>query len=286
MENKGIGPKEVISIMGLSKYQSRMQLFLEKVGEVKKEKKEPSFLHDEMQRLLANEFRRQTEKKVYFRPEVKRQAPLIGVQNYVVEEEDGTALLDVRTVSEFRKKDFDRDDVPVDHLIRLHHNMKVFGYRKAYLAVLIGGRTFLHRTVEREEVICDTIVDACQQFWKHIEEGTMPELDGSTASEQYLKQRYPEGDGETHLPKEAMSLIEQFRQAKAEEEAAKEEKNQAANKLKALMSGYERGYIGTQQVTWKNVYTKRLDEKAFKEAHPDLYQQFVTERSYRRFGIK
>lgn len=52
------------------------------------------------------------------------------------------------------------------------------------------------------------------------------------------------------------------------------------------MAGYERGTIGTKLVTWKNVYTKRLDEKAFKESHPDLYQQFVTERSYRRFGIK
>lgn len=65
----------------------------------------------------------------------------------------------------------------------------------------------------------------------------------------FLKQRYPEGDGETHLPKEAMQLIEQFQRAKVKEEEAKEEKNQAVNKLKALMAGYERGTIGTKLIS-------------------------------------
>src|SRR5690606_8704782 len=112
---------------------------------------------------------------------------MVGVQEYETEEGGEKILLDVRRVSEFRRKEFEPDKVPMDHLVRLHHNMEVFGYRTAYLVVLIGGVSVEIRKVEKDDVLTQEIIRAEREFWGHVERKEMIPLDGSTAAKEWLK---------------------------------------------------------------------------------------------------
>jgi len=53
-----------------------------------------------------------------------------------------------------------------------------------------------------------------------------------------------------------------------------------------LLGDVERGETSQYCIVWSNVVTNRLDTKAFKSSHPDLYEQFSKPSAYRRFSVK
>ena len=46
------------------------------------------------------------------------------------------------------------------------------------------------------------------------------------------------------------------------------------------------GWAGDRKVTWKTVVSRRLNTKLLQAEKPDVYEQYLTESSYRRFTIK
>jgi len=166
-KEKGIGPSEAIVVMHLSKKKSPVELFLEKTGELEKEPVEESAWSKRVKEVLAEEFTRRTGLPAIRLDRVERSERypfMVGVQEFFAVEDGEKMLLDVRRVSEFRRKEFEPDKVPVDHLVRLHHNMEVFGYRAAYLVVLIGGVSVEIRKVEKNPTLTEEIIKAEQEF--------------------------------------------------------------------------------------------------------------------------
>ncbi len=166
--------------------------------------------------------------------------------------------------------------------------MAVTGYKGWWIAALIGGNKFVYKYIERDDDIISYLIQIESDFWKMVENRTPPAVDGSESSSEILKLLYPESEPDTEivLPIEAQTLIDEYEIACAEEKAAVQKKEEAANKLKALLGKYETGKVGDRIVIWKTVRSNRLDSKALKAAHPEIYQKFVKESSYRRFEIK
>lgn len=287
---KGIGPSEAITVVNLNKKKSPVELFLEKTGELEREAHGESEWSRKMKDVLAEEFSRRTGLPVIRLERVERSENhpfMIGVQEFETEEDGEKILLDVRRASEFRRKEFEPDRVPMDHLVRLNHNMEVFGYRSAYLVVLIGGVSVEIRKVEKDEVLTGEIIKAEREFWDHVERKEMIPLDGSTAAKEWLKKQYAEAEegSEIQLPKDALELIERPEVLKEEEKALKEEKDRIENRLKSLLGKNERGRIGTRVVQWIPVETTRLDQKALKADHPDIFEKYTRKSTYRRFTL-
>lgn len=288
-KEKGIGPSEAIVVMHLSKRKSPVELFLEKTGEQEKEPVEESAWSKRVKEVLAEEFTRRTGLPAIRLDRVERSERylfMVGVQEFFAVEDGEKMLLDVRRVSEFRRKEFEPDKVPVDHLVRLHHNMEVFGYRAAYLVVLIGGVSVEVRKVEKDDVLTQEIIRAEREFWGHVERKEMIPLDGSTAAKEWLKKTFAETEeSEIQLPKDALELIERLEVLKEEEKVRKEEMTRIENQLKYLLGKNERGRIGTRLVQWVPVETTRLDQKALKADHPDLFEKYSKKSVYRRFSL-
>lgn len=290
---KGIGSHDATAIMGVNQRKSRIQLFLEKVGQAEPRRghNEAVYWGQRMKDSIADEFVSRTgfqiEKVDIFRRHPEHDF-MIGTASYLFTNDEGNqGILDVRTVSEYKRKEWDLDKIPMDAYIRVHHNMAVFDHQIGAVAVLIGGNTFVHRIIERNQVMIDEIINAEKAFWHHVETNTMPEMDGSKAAEAYLSEEFEEvEEGEMELPKEAFHLIEEFNRAREEEAAAAEAKRAASNKLKALIGHKTLGRIGTSRVMWKPVTQKRLDSKRLQADHPDIYDKFTKETTYRRFQIK
>lgn len=288
---KGIGPRDAVAIFGLNPKRGPVAVFLEKMGEMQKIWESATPWREKMKEVLAEELAQKTgyswdkKEKVERHPEYPF---IVGVQKYTVVNEDGKeGLLDIRLVSEYRKRDYENGETPMDQLVRVHHNMVALGLEYAVTVALIGGGKLEYRVHEKDPVLAEEIIRYEHEFWSFVEKKELPKLDGSKASEEYLKQKYPVGvDEEITLPKQAFELLDQYKKAKEEEKLAKEMKDQAANQLKNLMGDHERAWVGTRQIRWATVNTKRFNAKRFQQEHPELYEQFVETNAYRRFDLR
>jgi len=289
---KGIGGSDAGVILGLNKYKTAFELWLEKTGQVEPQEidSEAIYWGNQMEDVVAKEFEKRTDKKVrranfmFSHPEY----PFIraNVDRMVVGE---SAVLECKTASAYLSKEWEADEVPATYLVQVQHYLGVTGKEKGYIAVLIGGNRFIWKEIERDEELINMIFEAEKNFWTvNVEQGIAPNLDGSSAAEQYLKEKYAvaEKDKEIVLPSEYKDLIYQYEQIKQDADLIKKAKTEIENKIKAELKEAEKGIVDNFIVTWKNQTQQRVDSKALKEKFPDIYKQVLKEISMRKFAIK
>lgn len=288
---RGIGGSDAAAIAGLNRWRSPIAVWLEKTGQiVPEEPGEAAYWGTILEDIVAQEFTKRTGKKVRRRNAILQHPEhpfmLANVDRLVVGERAG---LECKISSEYRKGEWgeDGETLPPEYLIQVQHYMAVTGYDSWYLAVLIGGNKFIHFRVDRDQELIDYLIKIESDFWKLVEDGTPPPMDGSDASSELLNRLYPKSNSEAiELPKSALELIEEREHWAEQEKLMAEKKQEAENKLKQLLGDNEVGWAGERKVTWKTVTSQRLDTKKLQAEHPDIYAKYVKESSYRRFSIK
>ncbi|HZK34143.1 MAG TPA: YqaJ viral recombinase family protein [Bacillota bacterium] len=287
---RGIGGSDAAAIAGLNPWRSPIEVYLDKVGEMpEQEDNERMYWGRVLEDVVAREFTARTGKRVRRRNAILHHAKhdfmIANVDRLLVGEGVG---LECKTTSEYAKDQWADDEVPDMYILQCQHYMAVTGFKGWWIAVLIGGNEFVYKYIERDQDIIDYLIQIESEFWGMVQNKVPPAVDGSDSSDIVLKMLYPEAEPETEtiLPAEAEDLIGQYETAIADEKGAKYRKDEASNKLKALLGTYETGKAGDRLVTWKTVKSNRLDSNALKKAHPDIYIEFAKESSYRRFLIK
>jgi putative phage-type endonuclease len=291
IRRKGIGGSDVAAIAGLSKYKSPVAVYLEKTGQLQPEEAgEAAYWGNQLEDLVAKEFGQRTGLKVKRRNAILQHPEhtfmLANVDRLIVGLDVG---LECKTASAYMKELWEGEEVPMQYLLQCQHYMAVTGYQAWYIAVLIGGNTFVHKRIERDDELIEQLIAIEKDFWEnHVLAGIPPVLDGSEASEELLKKMHPmaEEGTETELPLEADELLEQLDVAKKEAKAASERVSEIENRLKAMLGDHEAGLARHYQVTWKNVTSRRIDSKALKAEHPDIYEKFAKQSISRRFSVK
>jgi putative phage-type endonuclease len=289
---KGIGGSDAGVILGLNKYRTAFELWLEKTGQVLPQEidNEAIYWGNEMENVVAKEFEKRTGKKVrrtnfmYSHPE--HNFIKANVDRLVVGE---SAVLECKTASAYLAKDWEGEEIPATYLVQVQHYLGVTGREKGYIAVLVGGNRFIWKEIERDEELIKMIFDAEIHFWKyHVQQGHAPELDGSSAAEQYLKEKYDqaEKDKEIVLPGEYKNLLLQYEKVKEDEKLLKTARTEIENKIKAELKDAESGITDSFLVTWKNQSQQRVDTKSLKEKFPDIYKEVLKETSFRKFAVK
>ena len=289
---KGIGGSDAGIILGLNKYRTAFELWLEKTGQVEpiEISNEAIYWGNEMENVVAKEFEKRTEKKVrrsnymYSHPDY----PYItaNLDRMVVGE---SAILECKTASAYLAKEWEAEEIPATYLVQVQHYLGVTGKEKGYIAVLVGGNKFIWKDIERDEELIKMIFEAEKHFWEyHVKQGHPPELDGSSAAEQYLKEKYEkaEKDKEIILPVDYKSLLEQYEKIKSDEKLVKTAKTEIENKLKAELKDAETGIVDSFIVSWKNQVQNRVDTKTLKEKYPDIYKNVLKSSSFRKFAVK
>lgn len=289
---KGIGGSDAGIILGLNKYRTAFELWLEKTGQVEpiEISNEAIYWGNEMENVVAKEFVKRTEKKVrrtnfmYSHPDY----PFLkaNVDRMVVGE---SAILECKTASAYLSKEWEADEIPATYLVQVQHYLGVTGKEKGYIAVLVGGNKFIWKEIERDEELIQMIFEAEKHFWEYnVQQGNPPELDGSSAAEQYLKEKYDkaEKDKEIILPTDYKSLLEQYEKIKSDEKLVKTAKTEIENKIKAELKDAEIGIVDSFIVSWKNQVQNRVDTKTLKEKYPDVYKNVLKPSSFRKFAVK
>lgn len=289
---EGLTGNDSMVILNTVRWKSRLEVYEEKRNQVVPEVDSESAKWSlRLRPAIAEEFSERTGLRVW-EEEILRTHPehpfMIGMAQWLCEEDGKVGILDIRTTHEFKRKEWEQGKMPLSHLIRLQHNLVSLGFEFGYLVVLIGGNHMEYRKVNRDELIAAHLITELTRFWECVQNGEMPEIDGKSATSDWIKEQYPiaEENTEIKLPQEAHSLLEEYDHLKAVLEEVEEAFNKVANKLKYYMGSNERGVIGNRLIEWKNSKRTLFDTKRFQAEHPDLYKRYTKESISRRFTVK
>ncbi|HMA58955.1 MAG TPA: YqaJ viral recombinase family protein [Halanaerobiales bacterium] len=293
----GIGGSDVSAITGINPFKSAVEVWLDKTGRSnEKEDNNAMYWGRELEDKVADEFakRRSREldqevkvwKENHILQHPKYEFMIADIDRRVVGEK---ALLECKTTVDFNKL-WSEKEFPDMYMLQVQHYLAVTGYKKAYLAVLImNRRKFYYYTIKRDEELIDLIIENEKDFWNnYVKKDVPPEVDGSKASSRLLKRMYPDADSSKKIDfeKEDLDLIEKRNEYHEIEKKYKKKRKKCENKIKNKLQEAEAGvYQGEEVVKWKNISSRRVKTKKFREDHPELYNEYSYQSNYRRLYI-
>lgn len=288
----GIGGSDVAAILGISKWNSAISLWLDKTNQTNEpiEENEAMQWGTIMEPIIRNHFAEVTGKTVV---EVKAmlQHPehpfmLADIDGLTEDDEGNPAILEIKTASEYKRSEWE-NDIPSYYQTQVQHYLCVTGVQKAFVAVLIGGNSFKVYEVDADTEIQAMLVAVEKDFWNKVQNMIRPEMDGSDAAKNLMDSLYHGGiSEEIVMPDEAIEYVDAYIEACAEEDNAKAKKQEASNHIKEIMGDYDKAICLGHSISWKPVSSERLDSKALKEAEPEIYEKYVKKSISRRFTIK
>lgn len=148
---KGIGGSDASIILGLNKWKTPFELWLDKTGQVpvSESQSEAAYFGSLLEDIVAKEFEIRSGKKVRRKKAILRHPEynfiLANVDRMIVGEK---AILECKTTSAYNLKEWEDEEIPESYIVQVQHYLGVLGpeYRKASLLqsyVLNGLRSAL-----------------------------------------------------------------------------------------------------------------------------------------------
>lgn len=306
---KSIGGSEVGAIMGLNRYQSPVLVWANKLGIVPDaEPNEAMIQGTDLEEYVAERFARLTGKKVRRCNYILRNDDYPHMHANVDRLVRGeSAGLECKTASALSVSKFKGGDFPNSYYAQCVAYMAVTELPVWYLAVVVLGKEFKVFKMVRDgqgtskpdwcesvTVIDDAEFDAIKSsvadFWQHVEDETMPEIDGSKATSDALTAMYPGGDMPDIEPLELDDMRDKIcalRDLKDEKCRIDENIRLLENTFKARMEDAETAFCDGVKITWKPQERTTFDYKKFVKDHPGLdLSRYTKTSTFRVFKTK
>ena len=179
----GIGGSDIGAIMGLSKWKSPVDVWMDKTGRTEPdlEMSEAAYFGVELESFVAAEYSKRSGNKVQRVNQMMRHPEhnwmLANIDRAVVADgsrarldKDGKlvgikGLLECKTSSAYAAKEWENDSAPLSYVAQCQWYMAVTGAEWCDLAVLIGGQKYVCHRIDREERLIASLIDAGRQFW-------------------------------------------------------------------------------------------------------------------------
>lgn len=289
--SKFLGGSDAAGVLGLSRWDTPLSIWAEKTGQfIRPEvESEAAELGKELEDYVAKRFERKTGLKAV------RSSATVFHEKYgylganvdrLIEGED--AGLECKTASAWKSKEWEGEEIPQEYLIQCHHYMMVTGKARWHIAVLIGNQDFKWKLIERDEKMIAEMLRREVDFWENYVAPVVMPLQITKYDEPILSGLFPvANEGKSiALPDEVNIIIENLTAYKQDAKNIDGLIEQAENELKAHLAEAESGATSLYKVSWKNMVTRRFDQKAFDMAYPELSKQFKPAKTTRRFDYK
>lgn len=225
-----IGASEAAAIMGASRYEDALSVYLRKRGLApEKEETEPMRWGKLLETPIAEEFGVRTGRKVFGGSALMRSTihPFMGCtldREQARSERSDAGVLEIKTAGPWIADEWD-EGIPVAYQVQVQHQLIVTGRRWGSVAALIGGQQLKWADIELHENFAKTLIAKLEQFWECVERGTPPPASLSEAGRKALDRMFPQDSGETiSLTAEAIDWYEQLEEITAQEAALKKKK--------------------------------------------------------------
>lgn len=289
MRRTGLGGSDCAVVLGISKWKSPWDLWLEKTGQAEIEDFSNDYIEagNRLEPVIADWFCDKTGKKVRRCGMLRsKEYPwmLADVDRLIVGE---NAILECKTAAQWKGEEWTEDNLPDSYYLQVQHYMAVGGYDKAYVAVLIGGHKFIWKEIPRNEVDIEALIEAEQYFWEHnVIAKELPDADSSKACAKAIAEHFKGGATEAEdlegdydiLCRDLKSLKDDLK--KLESVIAEKE-----NKLKVRMGNAEFGRSAKYNVYLKTTNRDMFNAKQFEHDYPELYKKYIRTTSYRSLRV-
>lgn len=272
---KGIGGSDISVIMGVNKWRSKLDLYLDKTSDTTNEiDSEIVYWGNVLEPVVANEFMKRTGKAVVESHEIHRHKDYdffcATVDRLLIDED---AILECKTTSVFNDRLWQDEQIPDSYILQCQWYMYVLDKPKAYIACLIGGQKFVWKEILRNEDLIRMMKEKAFEFWtEHVLKEIPPE-DNAVSSETVLRM-YPNSNGKTidisdidHDLSDLKTVQENIKVFQDVEESIK-------NKIKMFLGENEYGKSDRWVVSFKNRTRKTIDTARLKKERPDLYEKY------------
>jgi len=291
---KFIGASEAAAVVGMSRWATPMQVWAEKTGqiEVTNEEKLWITLGNKLENTVAELFMEKTGKKVRRVTEAYTHPQYSFLRCHIDRKVEGEkAILQCKTASAFKSKEWKEDDIPQEYILQEYHELACTGYEKVYIACLIGNTDFQIKEITRDAEKMDWLIKNEVQFWNNYVIPKVMPIMLKPADNKIMVELFPQvlTSDIVYLPDKADNadaLFDLLQAYKDDIKKVEQLKEQTEAQLKALIGTHEGGATEKYLARWKNVATSRLDVEKLKLTSPEIYEQYLIKTSGRRFTIK
>lgn len=204
--------------------------------------------------------------------------------------QDGDTLIEAKNYNAMARNKFGDNGsthVPAPDYYQCLHEATVLGVNTVILAVLFGGNEFCTFPLTFSDAEKEHLVKTEAELWARIQAGNPPEAGNSDD----LRKVYPQDSGEQKLAtKEVELAISRLADIKSQITALEKKESELTADIQTYMAKYAElvTYDGRILATWKTAKSsKKFSADLFKQAMPDIYNQFVVEQAgSRRFLVK
>ena len=301
-----IGGSDMAAILGLSKYRTPVDVWLEKTGQATSQPPSlPMRFGQFAEEFIAQEYAKVTNQTtvIHKQPFIDVKHPYLAghIDRFVLSKKQDlfsnkqklntNKLLECKTANPFLHQEWGEagtDAIPMPYLVQCLWYLMLTGCHTADLAVLFGNSDFRIYTIAKNPDIELMLRTKACHFWKtYVLEKVAPpaqsEEDCRTLFTNAIPNKFVQADEIT------LALIEELKTVHFELEKHTERLSTLKQAIMSTMQDAEELRAHDQVLaTWKAPKpAKRLDAKRLAQAYPELVKEFeVVSPSSRRFVVK
>ena len=300
--SKYIGGSDIGAILGLSRFRSRLEVWMEKTGkETKKLDSLPLRFGAFAESFVASEYARSTsfelihDESIYIHPQHSFMSA--HVDRFVLEggaassTSTPTRILECKTANPFTSGEWGEvgsDEVPMSYLCQCIWYMAITNINKVDLAVLFGNRDFRIYEITRDLELEAVILQKASLFWSDY---VLKDIAPPVSSEQDCQTLFKKSDSTKSIEAKAETLLitQRLKLLNSEINVREEEISSIKQNIMNQMGEAETlTYQGKVLATWKAPKPSfRLDSKALETDHPQIASNYkIPVQNSRRLVIK
>jgi putative phage-type endonuclease len=295
---KYIGGSDIGAILGLSRFKTPLEVWMEKTGKrTKKMDSLPLRFGSFAEEFVASEYSRATgyellhDESIYLHPEHSYMSA--HIDRFVL---DGGAsapsrILECKTANPFSSGDWGEagsDQVPMSYLCQCIWYMAITAIDKTDLAVLFGNSDFRIYEIARDQGLEELVIAKASTFWN---EHVLKDIPPPAQSEADCQTLFSKGDPAKSIEakEETLELTKRLRLLNSEIDIREEEISSIKQSIMSQMGEAELlTYEGRTLASWKAPKPSfRLDSKALELNHPEIASNYkIPVQNSRRLVIK
>jgi putative phage-type endonuclease len=252
----GIGGSDMPIILGLSRYKTPYQLYLEKKGIVSTgdEMTPVQYWGNRLEEVIRDEFSIRNKVKIETPDTLIH--PILNfmranIDGYIV---DWDSILEVKCSSQFMANEWGEDGsdaIPMAYLVQVAHYCSVKNANSAYIAVLIGGNDYRQYKYVRDFDLEKSIIESASAFWEAVQKDLPP----PAVNQVDLKLMYPRHNQgkQINLSDDVYTHFNKLTEVKAKMKELQEIEEESRFKIMEHMKDGEClvDVTGRPLVTWK-----------------------------------
>lgn len=284
MRRTGIGGSDSAAALGLSKWKTPYQLYLEKIGEaetIETEAMKWGKIHEPQ---IRQEYANVTGRTV-----VQSGFMVHPRHHFIVGNVDGLVgddrVLEIKTAKTAEGwGEQGTDEIPDEYVYQVQHYLLLTGRSVCDVVVLIGGNDYRTYQIDSDQEMHEMMIAGYKEFWQMVVNRTPPAITQLAD----LKQRYKRSIANAvHADSLIMDACYSLQKLKL----LSDKIEQRSDELKAFIQGHmkENDTLVFEEniiATWKTGKRIRyVDGKKFEQDHPELIEPYVSYKEGNRIFL-